>query len=136
MEERRSFLNPAEILRHCRRPLYFLLIKSKPVRTKKDFRPAPAANGYATIQVTERGQGRRRMRAVHSPIASVYVPGLGEFNYSMDGTGEREEDGCLYLFLHRLDAEFFLDQRERQNRCACNGMKFFIQDALGDTRFE
>ncbi len=76
------------------------------------------------------------MRGVHSPIASVYVPGLGEFNNSIDGTGERVEDGFLYLFLHRLDAEFFLDQRERQNRSACNWMTFFIQDALGDTRFE
>jgi hypothetical protein len=128
MEERRSFLDPAEILRNRHRPLYFLLVKSKPVLTVGDFRPTPTAKGCATVQVKERGK--------QSPIASVCVPGLGEFNNSSDGTGEREEDEFLYLFLHRLDAEFFLDQRERQNRCACNGMRVSIQETLGDGRLE
>lgn len=136
MEERRSYLDPAEILRNRHRPLYFLLVKSKPVLTEQDFRPTPTAKGYATVQVTERGQGRRKVRGKQSPIASVCVPGLGEFNNSSDGTGEREEDGFLYLFLHRLDAEFFLEQRERQNRCACNGMRVSIQETLGDGRLE
>jgi hypothetical protein len=45
-------------------------------------------------------------------------------------------DGFLYLFLHRLDAECFLDQRERQSQCACNGMRASIQETLGDVRFE
>ena len=136
MEERRSFLDPAAILRHRHRPLYFLLIKSKPIRTEEDYRPTPTAKGYATLRVTERGHGRGKMRGMQSPIASVCVPGLGEFNNSSDGPGEREKDRFLYLFLQRLDAEFFLDQRERQSRCTCNGMRASIQETLGDARFE
>jgi len=136
MEKRRSFLDPAGILRNRHRPPYFLLIKSKPVRTEEDFRPTPTAKGYATIQVTERGNGRRKVRGIQSPIASIGVSGLGKFNNSSDGAWEREGDGFLYLFLHRLDAECFLDQRERQSQCACNGMRASIQETLGDVRFE
>jgi len=135
MEERRSFLDPAEILRNRHRPLYFLLVKSKPVltwglpadanrqgiRDRKGYRARTGTQKSARETKPDRLRLRSRPRRVQQ---------------LSDGTWEREEDGFLYLFLHSLDAEFFLDQRERQNRCACNGMRVSIQETLGDGRLE
>ena len=136
MEERRSFLNPAEILRHRRRPLYFLLIKSKPVRTKKDFRPAQPQTDVRPSRLRNAVKAAEECMESTARSLPFTFPASASLTIPLMVQGERVEDGFLYLFLHRLDAEFFLDQREGQNRSACNGMKFFIQDALGDTRFE
>ena len=133
MQPRRSHLTAAEIIKNAQRPLYYLLVQSREIRTEKDFRPAVLAQGYTSIQVFQ-PKARRKRNASYS--VSTAVPGVGEFTHYEDGAGDRDGDEFLYLFLHRLDAEFYLDQQERKNGCALRGMKYAIRQTVGDVRFE
>jgi hypothetical protein len=122
----RDPLKPDEILRNCHRPLYYLVVISQPIRNG-NYRPTVAAKGYAQIQVTPRG----RIRRGASPIAAVYVEGQGEWNNDADGSGEREGQ-FLYLFLHRTDAEFFLQMNENRNKAAANAIAHVVGEDLGN----
>ena len=123
---RKTYLNPTEILAHRHRPLYFLILRSEPIKSG-NFRPRIEASGYTTLQIVQRGTAATKKQRI-SPIASIYVPGQGEWNNYVDGTGERENGEFLYIFLHRLDANFFVDQAERRNKCDFNSMIFDLKE--------
>lgn len=122
---RKTHLNPIEILNNCHRPLFFLILRSEPIKNG-NFRPRIEASGYTMLQVVKRNPAAVKKQRI-SPIAGIYVPGQGEWNNYVDGTGEREGE-FLYIFLHRLDAEFFVDQSEKQNRCCFNSMVFSLKE--------
>jgi hypothetical protein len=134
MPVRRGHLNPAEILQYAgRRPLYYLLLKSQPIRNG-NYRPSVVAEGYATITAVARGRRRGKGGSCESPVASVCIPGLGDFNNYKDGTGERE-GMHLYIYLHRRDAQHAQIMAENRNRAAANAILSSIGENLGEVRF-